>query len=89
MNTVEKKCQARRNKFFAIFDRKVAEGRLSDVIDSTLGYALTYYHTVDRNMYKKWINEKRNKKDFRLKHVDDKRLGSITRLERAKRKWNR
>ena len=44
--------------FFALFDCKVAEGRLSDVIQSSLGYALTYYHTVDRSMYKKWMNEK-------------------------------
>ena len=71
MNTVEKRRQARRNKFFVLFDRKVAEGRLSDVIDSTLGYALTYYHTVDGNMYKEWMNEKRTKKDFRLKNDDD------------------
>ena len=67
MNTVEKR---RRNRF-ARFDRKVAEGYLSDVIDSTLGYALAYYHTVDRNMYKEWMNEKRTKKDFRLKNDDD------------------
>ena len=74
INTVEKRRQARRNKFFALFDRKVAEGRLSDVIDSTLGYSLTYYHTVDGNMYKEWMNEKRTKKDFRLMNDDDKRL---------------
>ena len=74
MNTVEKRRQARRNKFFALFDRKVAEGRLSDVIDSTLGYALTYYHTVDGDMHKEWMNEKRTKKGFRLKNYDDKRL---------------
>ena len=42
MNTVEKRRETRRNKFFALFDRKVAEGRLLDVIDSTLGYTLTY-----------------------------------------------
>ena len=71
MNTVKKRRQTRRNKFFALFDRKVVEGRLSDVIDSTLGYTLTYYHTVDRNMYKEWMNEKRTKKDFRLKNNDD------------------
>ena len=73
INTVEKRCQTRRNKFFALFDRKVAEGRLSDVIDSTLGYALTYYHTVEADKYKECMNEKRTKKDFRLKN-DDKRL---------------
>ena len=71
MNTMEKRREARRNKFFSMFDLKVAEGRLSDVIDSTLGYALTYYHTVDGNMYKEWMNEKRTKKDFRLKNDDD------------------
>ena len=74
MNTVEKRRQARRNKFFVLFDRNVAEGRLLDVIDSTLGYALTYYHTVDGDMYKEWMNEKRTKKDFRLKNDDEKRL---------------
>ena len=74
MNTVEKRREARRNKFFARFDRKVAEGRLSDVIDSTLGYALTYYHTVKGDMYKDWMNEKRTKKDFRLNNDDDNRL---------------
>ena len=52
MNTMEKRREARRNKAFARFDRKVAEGRLSDVINSSLGYALTYYHTVDGNIYK-------------------------------------
>ena len=43
MNTEDKGRQAHHNKFFALFDRKVAEGRLSDVIDSTLGYTLTYF----------------------------------------------
>ena len=65
MYTVEKRRETRRIKFFARFDRKVAEGRLSDVIDSTLGYALTYYHTVEGDMYKEWMKEKRTKKDFR------------------------
>ena len=74
MNTVEKRREARRNKAFARFDRKVAEGRLSDVINSSLGYALTYYHTVEGDMYKEWMNEKRTKKDFRLNNDDDKRL---------------
>ena len=42
MNTMEKKGEiARCNKFLALFDRKVAEGRLSDVIHSSLEYALT------------------------------------------------
>ena len=36
MNTVEKRREMRRNKAFERFDRKVAEGRLSDVIDSIL-----------------------------------------------------
>ena len=74
MITVEKRRQARRNKFFARFDRKVSQGRLSDVIDSTLGYALTYYHTVEGDMYKEWIKEKRTKKDFRLNNDNDNRL---------------
>ena len=44
------------------------------MIDSSLGYALTYYHTVEGDMYKEWMKEKRTKKDFRLKNDDDKRL---------------
>ena len=74
MNTVEKRRQTRQNKFFTPLDCKVAEGRLSDVIDSSLGYALTYYHTIDKNMYKEWMNEKWTKKDFHLNNDDDKRL---------------
>ena len=89
MNTVEKRRQARRNKFFSMFDLKVAEGRLSDVIDSTLGYALTYYHNVDGDMYKEWMNEKRTKKDFRLKNDDDIYCGLVYQMERARKKWNR
>ena len=42
MNTVEKR---RRNKF-ARFDRKVTEGRLSDVIDSTLYRICTHSRTI-------------------------------------------
>ena len=57
-----------------MFVRKVAEGRLSDVIDSSLGYALMYYYTIDKNMYKEWMNEKWTKKDFYLNNDDDKRL---------------
>lgn len=37
MNTAEKSRQARYSKFITTYNRKVAEGRLSDVIDSTLG----------------------------------------------------
>ena len=74
LNTVEKRREMRRNKVFERFDRKVAEGRLSDVINSSLGYALTYYHTVEGDMYKEWMKEKRTKKDFRLNNDDDKRL---------------
>ena len=74
MNTVEKRRETRRNKFFALFDRKVVEWRLLDIIQSSFGYALTYYHTIDGNMYKEWMNEKRTKKDFHLKNDDDKRV---------------
>ena len=70
MNTVEK----RRRSKFARFDRKVSQGRLNDVIDSSLGYALTYYHTVRGDMYKEWMKEKRTKKDFRLNNDFDNRL---------------
>ena len=59
LNAVEKRREMRRNKAFERFDRKVSQGRLSDVIDSSLGYALTYYHTVEGDMYKDWMNEKR------------------------------
>ena len=53
INTVEKRGEITYCiKFYLLFDRKVAEGRLLDVIQSSLGYALTYYHTVDRNMCK-------------------------------------
>ena len=52
LNTVEKRREMRRNRIFKRFDRKVSQGRLSDVIDSSLGYALTYYHTVEGDMYK-------------------------------------
>ena len=52
LNTVEKGREMRRNKAFERFDRKVSQGCLSDVIDSSLGYALTYYHTVEGDMYK-------------------------------------
>ena len=73
LNTVEKRREMRHNKAFERFDRKVSQGRLSDVIDLSLEYALTYYHTVEGDMYKEWMNEKNTKKDFRLKN-DDKRL---------------
>ena len=53
-----------------MFDLKVAEGHLLDVIQPSLGYILTYYHTIDGNMYKEWMNEKRTKKDFHI-HKDD------------------
>ena len=42
LNTVEKRREMRRNKAFERFDRKVSQERLSDVIDSSLGYALTH-----------------------------------------------
>ena len=75
INTVEKRRQTRRSKFFTMFDRKIAEGRLSDVVQSSLGYIFTYYHTVDGNIYKKWMNEKQAKKDFCIhKNDDEKRI---------------
>ena len=73
MNMVEKRQEVRRNKFFAMFDLKVAEGFLSDVIQSSLGYVLTYYHTMDENMYKEWMNEKRTKKDFHIYKDDNEK----------------
>ena len=74
LNTVEKRRELRRNKAYERFDRKVSQGRLNDVIDSSLGYALTYYHTVQGDMYKEWVKEKRTKKDFRLNNDDENRL---------------
>ena len=53
-----------------MFDRIIVEERLLDAIQLSLGYTLTYYRTVDENMYKEWMNEKRTKKDFRI-HKDD------------------
>ena len=41
------------------------------MIDSILGYALKYYHTMDRDTYKEWMNEKQTKKDFRIKNDDN------------------
>ena len=52
LNTVEKRRKMRRNKAYERFNRKVSQGCLNDVIDSSLGYALTYYHTVQGDMYK-------------------------------------
>ena len=75
MNTVENRREVQRNKFFALFDRKYSEGRLSDVIQSSLGYTLIYSHTLNENMYKEWMNEKRTKKDFRIhKDGDERRI---------------
>ena len=74
LNTVEKKREMRRNKAFTSFDRKVSQGRLNDVIDSSLRHALTYYHTVEGDMYKEWMTEKRIKKDFRLDEKRDQLL---------------
>ena len=78
---VEKRREVQRNKFFAIFDRKFTEGCLSDMIQSFLGYSLTYYHTVDGNMYKEWMNEKQTKKDFRIHKNDDEKRVWILLLE--------
>ena len=41
-----------------MFDHKVAEGCLPNVIQSSPGYAFTYYHTLDGNMYNELMNEK-------------------------------
>ena len=57
-----------------MFCHKAAEECLSDVIQSSLGYSLTYYHTIDGNTYKEWMNEKRTMKDFRLKKNEEKRI---------------
>ena len=58
-----------------MFDLIIVEGRLSDVIQSSLGYALTYYNTIDGNMYREWMNEKRTKKYFHIhKDNDEKRI---------------
>ena len=68
LDTVEKRREVQfgHRNLYRIFDRKVREGRLSDVIDSSLGYALTYYHTLNGDMYKEWMNVKRTNKDFRI-----------------------
>ena len=56
-----------------MFDRIIVEERLLDAIQLSLGYTLTYYRTVDENMYKEWMNEKRTKKDFRIHKDDDEK----------------
>ena len=43
------------------------------MIESSLRYARTYYHTVDGDMYKEWMNEKQTKKDFHMHKNDDER----------------
>ena len=52
LDTVDKRRQARSNQrnAYKVFDRKVSEGRLTEVVDSSLGYAATYYHTLNGNM---------------------------------------
>ena len=89
LNTVEKRCEMRRNKAFERFDRKVSQGRLSDVIVSSLGYALTYYHTVEGDMYKEWMNKKRIKKGFRLDEEKINHCCFTYLIITVKRKWNR
>ena len=61
---------------------------MSDVIESSLRYALTYYNTVDGNMYKEWMNEKRTKKDFASRTMMKREYGYFFWTERMKRKWN-
>ena len=64
LNTVVKRREMRRNKAFARFDRMVSQGRLINAIDSSLRYALTYYHTMEGDMDKEWVNEKRTRRTF-------------------------
>ena len=45
----------------------MAEGRLLDVTDSSLCYAITHCHTIFNDMHKEWFIVKRNKKDFRTR----------------------
>ena len=61
---------------------------MSDVIQSSLGYVLTYYHTMDGDMYKKWMNETRTKKDFRLKNDDERKIWVRFLDGKSERKWN-
>ena len=74
-NTVGKRREVRRMSYYDLFDRKISAGRLSDVIDSSLGYALTYYHTLNGKMVKEWMNVKRTKKDFRTRYdIDEEKV---------------
>ena len=66
-----------------MFDHKVAEECLSDVIQSSFGHALTYYHTADGNMNKEWMNEKRTKKGV-LIHKDNDERRILVRLPDGK-----
>ena len=42
MNMVEKRRQARRNKFYLLFDHKISQRRLSDEIDSIITWVCTH-----------------------------------------------
>ena len=75
MNTVKKRRETQRANFFRLFDDKVPECRLSDVIELSLEDALTYYHTLNDDMYKEWMNEKRLKKDFCTQKDDEEGVG--------------
>ena len=89
MNTVEKRREDRQNKFFTLFNHKVAEGRLSDVIQSSLGYTLTYNHTMEGNMYKEQMNEKRTRRAFAsTRTIMKEEYGYVFHMRRMKRKWN-
>ena len=79
-DTVEKRREAhitqrKIDKFNRKFNRKIDQGRSSDVIDSKLGYGVTHYNTLKGNMSKEWMNVKRTKKDFRTRYdIDEKKV---------------
>ena len=47
-----------------------------------------FLHTVEENIYKDWMNEKRTKKDFRIHKDDNGEYEYVFLTERMKRKWN-
>ena len=74
-NTVAKRREVRRMSYNDLFDLRVSIGRTSDVTISDLIYALTYYNTLNKDMFKEWMNVKRSKKDFRIRYdIDEDRL---------------
>ena len=89
INTVEKRRETRQNKFFTMFDSKISEGRLSDVINSSLDILsliiILWMRTCTRNG---WMKNERRKTSVSTRMMMKGEYGYIFRTERMKRKWN-